>query len=55
MKRNSIQGNKNLAAIGIEVLDDGETKNQKHSAMNVVNKVKNFFRLNEINSGGGFD
>jgi hypothetical protein len=39
--------------MGIETINDDQGKG--HAALSVVNKVKNFFRLNEINSGdGGF-
>ena len=37
--------------MGIETINDDQGKG--HAALSVVNKVKNFFRLNEINSGDG--
>jgi hypothetical protein len=37
--------------IGIETINDNQGKG--HAGISVVKKVKNFFRLNEINSGDG--
>ena len=49
-KRGSIF-NMQLAQIGIETINDDQGKGS--AGINVVTKVRNFFRLNEINSGNG--